>query len=58
MALKSFDGFGLNPVLERMKIRKIKEIPFTIKGPYKWVRHPMYFFVLFLIWVFSFYTLD
>ena len=25
-------------------------MPFVVRGPYRWVRHPFYFFSLLLIW--------
>jgi protein-S-isoprenylcysteine O-methyltransferase Ste14 len=25
-------------------------MPFTVRGPYRWVRHPLYFFCLLMIW--------
>jgi len=30
--------------------RKPRPVVFTIKGPYQWVRHPLYLFVLVMIW--------
>lgn len=31
---------------------------FVIRGPYLWVRHPLYFFVLILVWSFPDISLD
>ena len=49
-ALGSFDVFGLNPILARMRGTVQSPMPFVIRGPYRWVRHPLYFFMLVLIW--------
>ena len=49
-ALGSFDAFGLNPILTQMRGTQESPMPFVIRGPYRWVRHPLYFFMLVLIW--------
>ncbi len=33
-------------------------MPFTIRGPYRYVRHPFYFFILVMIWSCPETTLD
>jgi protein-S-isoprenylcysteine O-methyltransferase Ste14 len=49
-ALGSFDGFGVKPVKAHLEGRPIREMPLTIRGPYRWVRHPLYTLVLIMIW--------
>ena len=49
-ALGSFDTFGARPVIAQLRHTEIKDPEFTIKGPYRWVRHPFYFFALVLFW--------
>ncbi len=51
-ALGSFDTFGLQPVLDRIRRRAAKpeSQPLAIRGPYRWVRHPLYLFALMLFW--------
>ena len=49
-SLRSFDGFGLRPIRARLRGSKVKAEPLTIRGPYRWIRHPLYLFVLLLIW--------
>lgn len=49
-ALRSVDMFGLDPVLKHLRAAPIQETPFTIRGPYRWVRHPLYLFMLVLFW--------
>jgi protein-S-isoprenylcysteine O-methyltransferase Ste14 len=50
-ALGSFDGFGIAPIKRQLRGKKpTPTMPLAIRGPYKWVRHPLYFFCLLLIW--------
>ncbi len=49
-ALGSFDTFGLQPVLDRVRRHDPEPAPLAIRGPYRWVRHPIYLFSLMLFW--------
>jgi protein-S-isoprenylcysteine O-methyltransferase Ste14 len=49
-ALGSFDTFGVGSVLARVRGIRPPQPPFAIEGPYRLVRHPLYFFVLVLFW--------
>lgn len=49
-ALRAVDIFGLDPILKNIRATPVKETPFTIRGPYRWVRHPLYLFMLVLFW--------
>jgi protein-S-isoprenylcysteine O-methyltransferase Ste14 len=49
-ALDSFDAFGLRPIKSHMRGQSDQPIPFVVRGPYRWVRHPLYLCVLVLIW--------
>ncbi len=51
--LREFDPFGL-----RKKKPKTKNVSFQQKGPYKWVRHPLYLFSIIFIWSSTHFTLD
>jgi len=33
-------------------------MPFTVRGPYRWVRHPLYLFCLLMIWAYPHMTMD
>ncbi|MCP4159362.1 MAG: isoprenylcysteine carboxylmethyltransferase family protein [Deltaproteobacteria bacterium] len=46
-ALGKFDPFGIRAIKSRKEKRSQK---FRVAGPYHWVRHPLYFFMLALIW--------
>ena len=50
-ALDSFDAFGVESILRYLRSETPKtKIHFTTHGPYRWVRHPLYFFCLMFIW--------
>ena len=49
-ALGSFDGFGVRPVRAHLRGEPVRELPLSIRGPYRWVRHPLYTMVLVMIW--------
>ncbi len=49
-ALGSFDAFGLRPIKAHIRGQSDQPFLFAIRGPYRWVRHPLYFGVLVLIW--------
>jgi len=49
-SLKSFDLFGLRAVVAHMRGRQLEPPKFAVRGPYVYVRHPLYLAVLLLIW--------
>jgi len=50
-ALGSFDTFGIQPILHHLRgTDPPPSVPFTVRGPYRWVRHPLYLFCLMMIW--------
>ena len=50
-ALDWYDPFGNTPILRRLRGKAPPQpMPFFVRGPYRWVRHPLYLFVLLLIW--------
>jgi protein-S-isoprenylcysteine O-methyltransferase Ste14 len=49
-ALRFFDPFGLRPIFNRLRGRDPKPMPFMVAGPYRWVRHPLYLFMILMIW--------
>ena len=48
--LESFDAFGTEDLQAGLDGTRHTPQPFTAQGPYRWVRHPFYFFTLLLIW--------
>lgn len=49
-SLGAFDALGLQPVLARLGNKPVPVMPLTIRGAYRWVRHPLYTSSLLLIW--------
>jgi methanethiol S-methyltransferase len=49
-ALKAFDPYGKGAIQAQLTGKPLRPQPFTIQGPYLWVRHPLYFFVLVMLW--------
>lgn len=56
--LEGFDPFGIGPIKERLSGRPSASPPLTLRGPYLWVRHPIYFFVLVMLWSYPDLTAD
>ena len=50
IALKYFDAFGISDLRAHLQGTARKSEPFSIRGPYRWVRHPFYLFTILLIW--------
>jgi protein-S-isoprenylcysteine O-methyltransferase Ste14 len=57
-ALRFFDPFGLRPIYNRLRGRNPRPMPFTVAGPYRWVRHPLYLFMILMIWSYPDLTAD
>ena len=49
-ALRGFDPLGLGPIRAYLHGEQPVPFPFALGGPYRWVRHPLYFGVILLIW--------
>jgi protein-S-isoprenylcysteine O-methyltransferase Ste14 len=49
-ALGSFDTFGIEPIRARMHGAEPPLMPLAIRGPYRFVRHPLYSLFLVLLW--------
>jgi protein-S-isoprenylcysteine O-methyltransferase Ste14 len=58
LALGSFDGLGLRPILDRWRKTRSSPMPLTVRGPYRWVRHPLYLFSMLMIWAYPDMTSD
>jgi protein-S-isoprenylcysteine O-methyltransferase Ste14 len=57
-ALRTFDLFGVRALRVSLRGQSPSPEPLVIAGPYRWVRHPLYFGVLVLIWANPDLTLD
>ncbi len=57
-ALRSVDMFGLSPIMDNLQPRSSPPVGLTIRGPYRWVRHPLYLFMIVLFWSCPLLTMD
>jgi protein-S-isoprenylcysteine O-methyltransferase Ste14 len=57
-SLGVFDALGVKPLMRHISNRPAKPQQIIAQGPYRWVRHPLYLFVLVLIWACPVLTLD
>lgn len=57
-ALRTFDALGRIPIVVHLRGKQLRPPDFVLRGPYLWVRHPLYFFVLVLIWSTPYMTSD
>jgi protein-S-isoprenylcysteine O-methyltransferase Ste14 len=49
-ALAAFDTLGLAPFMARSRDKHLQPPNLVVSGPYLWLRHPLYFFTMVLIW--------
>jgi protein-S-isoprenylcysteine O-methyltransferase Ste14 len=58
-SLGDIDGFGIEAVLKQKTPTPTSRVPeLSIKGPYQFVRHPLYLCMLMMIWSFPDWTSD
>ena len=57
-ALGVFDPFGLIPILDHLRGKKRPSVPLVVRGPYRWVRHPLYLFLILMFWSYPDLTAD
>ena len=57
-ALGLVDPFGLTPLVEDLRGKPSAPVTFTVRGPYRWVRHPVYLFSIVILWSYPTITTD
>ena len=57
-SLRVFDPFGRRSIRAALSGRPLSRSRFAVRGPYLWVRHPLYLFTLVLLWSVPEATLD
>jgi protein-S-isoprenylcysteine O-methyltransferase Ste14 len=57
-ALGGVDLLGVEPLLHGLRERPTRPHRFLVRGPYRWVRHPMYTLTLVLLWSYPDLTAD
>jgi methanethiol S-methyltransferase len=50
ISLGRIDAFGLDPIRNRVRPSTSAPNSLIVRGPYRWVRHPLYTFCLLMIW--------
>jgi len=58
MSLLTFDPLGLGPITARLRNRTFTPTPLVVRGPYRWVRHPLYSCVIVMLWTVPEVTTD
>lgn len=58
ISLRGFDTLGLRPIQHRSRVETPSAPTLVVRGPYRWSRHPLYFFVLLMMWSHPDLTLD
>jgi protein-S-isoprenylcysteine O-methyltransferase Ste14 len=48
--LGSFDTFGVQPIRAHLRGTPPRGLPLRVRGPYRWVRHPLYALLLVMLW--------
>jgi protein-S-isoprenylcysteine O-methyltransferase Ste14 len=48
---RTLDIFGLRPIRTHWRGAALELAPFSVDGPFRWVRHPLYACVLALLWI-------
>jgi methanethiol S-methyltransferase len=48
---RTIDFFGLRPIRAHLRGRPLQSPPFSVDGPFRWVRHPLYAGILALLWI-------
>ncbi len=49
-SLGEFDAFGIQEFLSHIRKKQLHPATLTVKGPYRFVRHPFYFFGIVALW--------
>jgi protein-S-isoprenylcysteine O-methyltransferase Ste14 len=57
-SLQPFDPMGLSPIVSRLRGKRDPPPQLVIRGPYRWVRHPLYLFAILLFWAVPEITAD
>lgn len=57
-SLGAFDTFGLEPIRAHLRGSEPRTMPLAIRGPYRWVRHPLYNLFVVMMWTFPDLTAD
>ncbi len=57
-ALRSFDPLGVGPIRDHLRAVEHRPGPFVVRGPYRWMRHPLYACIIVVFWASPVLTAD
>jgi methanethiol S-methyltransferase len=57
-SLRPFDPFGVVPLTAHLRGRAVPPTDLAVRGPYRWVRHPLYSCFIALLWLHADPTID
>jgi protein-S-isoprenylcysteine O-methyltransferase Ste14 len=49
-SLGAFDPLGIGKIRRHIHNKETRPMPLAVRGAYRWMRHPLYFFCLVIIW--------
>ncbi|HDQ03207.1 MAG TPA: isoprenylcysteine carboxylmethyltransferase family protein [Deltaproteobacteria bacterium] len=49
-SVEIFDPFGVRKITDYLKNKNERQAALAVKGPYRLVRHPLYLFIIIMIW--------
>jgi protein-S-isoprenylcysteine O-methyltransferase Ste14 len=49
-SLQGFDPLGLGPIQAHLRGDSERPLTFVVRGPYRWVRHPLYSCIIVMFW--------
>ena len=58
VSLERFDAFGIEALLAHLRGKQVAAMPFTVKGPYRYLRHPFYAFSIVALWAIPSLSID
>ncbi len=58
VSLERFDAFGIEALVAHVRGKPVPTMPFTVKGPYRYLRHPFYAFSIVALWAIPSLSLD
>ncbi len=57
-AIGIFVNFRLKPLTDDLRGIESQPVPLVVRGPYRWIRHPLYLSAILMIWSYPDLTLD
>ena len=58
VSLERFDAFGIEALVAHVRGKQVPTVPFTVNGPYRYLRHPFYAFSIVALWAIPSLSVD